>query len=113
MRDNIPEGWTIETPKGEPALPAAVESQLRQSATEPWQTIDDAGRAASNAMTFGMADRIAGAMPGTSTEEQVRLTEEARKRSPYATGVADIAGSAMIPGIGGRQAAANWRTNPG
>src|SRR5262245_56080129 len=48
------------------------------------QTIDDAIRAGSNAITVGMADRLIGAMPGTSTEEQVRLSEAARKRSPYA-----------------------------
>jgi hypothetical protein len=72
------------------------------------QTADDAVRAAANAVTFGMADRLAGAMPGTSTAEQVRLSEEARKRSPYASIGGDVAGAVALPGIGGRQLAARY-----
>lgn len=70
------------------------------------QTVDDAMRAAGNAVSFGMADRLAGALEGTGTDEQVRLSEEARKRSPTASLIGDIGGAVLLPGIGGRNLAA-------
>jgi hypothetical protein len=73
-----------------------------------FQTVDDAVRAAANAVTFGMADRFAGAMSGKGTDEEVRLSEEARKRSPYASIVGDVGGVVALPGIGGRQFAARY-----
>jgi hypothetical protein len=76
------------------------------------QAADDAVRAAANAVTFGMADRLAGAMPGTSTAEQVRLTEEARKRSPWLTTAGDVAGAVALPGMGGARLAARFGMGP-
>lgn len=70
------------------------------------QTVDDAMRAAGNAVSFGMADRLAGVMEGTGTDEQVRLSEEARKRSPWASLAGDVGGAVLLPGIGGRALAA-------
>lgn len=74
------------------------------------QTADDAVRAFSNAVTFGMADRVSGALPGGagSTGAEVKLSEAARERSPYASIAGDVAGAAALPGIGGRQLAARY-----
>jgi len=88
--------------------PPGVNASWWDTAKQYGQTVDDAVRAAGNAVSFGMADRLAGAMPGTSTDEQVRLSEEARKRSPYASIAGDVAGAVMLPGIGGRQLAARY-----
>lgn len=99
----------------EPIRPPAL-TPVAVPATSWWdtakyvgQTADDAVRAAANAVTFGMADRLAGALtPGSSTEEQVRLSEAARKRSPIASIGGDIGGAVALPGIGGRQLAARY-----
>ena len=73
------------------------------------QTADDAVRAAANAVTFGMADRLAGAMPGGGgTDAQVKLSEEARKRSPYASIAGDVGGAVMLPGFGAEALAARY-----
>ena len=72
------------------------------------QTVDDAVRATANAITFGMADRFAGAMEGAATgkgykagvDEQVKLSEAARERSPYASITGDVVGSVALPGFG-------------
>ena len=72
------------------------------------QTVDDTVRATANAMTFGGADRYAGAMEGLASgkgysagvDEQVKLSEEARKRSPYASVAGDVAGAVALPGFG-------------
>jgi hypothetical protein len=84
------------------------------------ETIGDAIRAGTNAITFGNMDRFVGYMnsggkptfqsmitgeggPKTYDEavnEQVKLSEKARERSPYASIVGDVAGSVAIPGLG-------------
>src|SRR6185436_465270 len=63
-------------------------------------TANDFGRAVSNAATFGMANRLKGYISGTGTDEQARLSEEARQRSPYASVVGDVYGSFAIPSLG-------------
>jgi hypothetical protein len=72
------------------------------------QTTDDAVRAAANAMSFGMADRLAGYMGGEGTDAEVKKSEQARERSPVASTVGDVAGSAAIPGLGAESLAARW-----
>jgi len=64
------------------------------------QTADDAVRATANAMTFGMADRLAGFAGGEGTDAEVRKSEAARARSPYASIAGDVAGSLALPGFG-------------
>ena len=90
-------GWTPQLMAPNPVMAGT---------TATAQTADDLVRAAANAASFGMADRLAGAMPGTSTAEQVKLSAEARKRSPYATIAGDVAGTAAIPSLGGGTVAA-------
>jgi len=78
------------------------------------QTADDTVRATANAQTFGMADRFAGAMEGlisgkgynAGVDEQVKLSEAARQRSPVMSTVGDFAGSMAIPGLGAARLAA-------
>jgi hypothetical protein len=81
------------------------------------QTLDDAIRAAANAVTGGVADRVAGGLnratgltsapdTGAAIDEEVARSAAARARSPYASAAGDVAGSAMIPGLGGEALAA-------
>lgn len=72
------------------------------------QTADDVVRAAANAVSFGMADRLAGYMGGQGTDVEVKKSEAARERSPYGSIGGDVAGAVMLPGIGGRQLAARY-----
>jgi hypothetical protein len=77
----------------------------------------DAIRAATNAVTFGNMDRIAGGMNrvtgltnapsyDAAVNEQVALSEKARERSPYASIAGDVAGSMAIPAVGAEAIAA-------
>jgi hypothetical protein len=77
------------------------------------QTTDDAMRAAANAVSFGMADRLAGYMGGEGTDAEVKKSETARERSPYASVAGDVAGAVALPGIGGRQLAARYGSGLG
>jgi hypothetical protein len=70
------------------------------SSSSGWDTVNDFGRAVSNAATFGMANRLKGWISGTGTDEQARLSEVARARSPYASIVGDVYGSIGIPALG-------------
>src|SRR6187402_1954162 len=87
------------------AAPGPAERTWWDTAKDVGQTADDAVRAAANAMTFGMADRLAG-LTGGGTDAQVKLSEAARKRSPIASIAGDVGGAVALPGIGGRQLAA-------
>jgi hypothetical protein len=94
-----------EQPASEPR-DVIVPEQLGM-ASDTLQSTDDAVRAAANAATLNYADRVAGALtPGSSAAEQARLSREARVRSPLASIGGDVAGAAMLPGIGGRTLAA-------
>jgi len=90
-----PSGWTEEQP-----------TSWWDRAKGVGQTVDDAVRATANAVTFGMADRLAG-LTGGGTDAQVKLSEDARKRSPYASIGGDIAGAVALPGAGGARLATN------
>jgi len=57
-------------------------------------------RAAANAINFGMADRLAGYAGGQGTDAEVRKSEAARERSPYASIVGDVGGAVALPGFG-------------
>jgi hypothetical protein len=63
------------------------------------QTADDAVRAAANAVTFGMADRLAGYMGG-GVDAEVAKSQAARERSPYASIAGDVGGAVALPGFG-------------
>lgn len=99
-------GSAFPDPEDPSTLPVKTWGGLAQSA-------DDAVRAAANAVSFGMADRLAGAVPvpgftntGGGTERQVQLSEAARERSPVASTVGDVAGAAALPGFGAEALAA-------
>jgi hypothetical protein len=74
------------------------------------QTADDAVRAIANAATFGMADRFAGYMGGQGTDTEVKRSEVARERSPYASIAGDVAGSMAVPLFGAEALAARAGT---
>jgi len=88
------------------AVPAGASGGWGETLGRWGQTADDAVRAAANAVTFGMADRLAG-LTGGGTDAQVKLSQEARKRSPIASITGDVAGAVAIPGMGGARLAAN------
>lgn len=62
------------------------------------QTVDDLVRGTANGLTFGVADRLAGAAYGTGTDAQRALSEQAQQRSPIAYTGGEIAGA--VGGIG-------------
>ena len=89
-----PGGWTEEQP-----------TSWWDRAKGVGQTVDDAVRAAANAATFGMADRLAGLTEG-GTDAAVKRSEAARERSPIASIGGTVAGSVALPGLGGARLAA-------
>jgi len=101
-------GWRLADDTAEqPAAPVAA-SGWREAPERTWldtakdvgQTADDAVRAAANAITFGMADRLAGYTSGDGTDAEVKKSEAARARSPYASIVGDVGGAVALPGFG-------------
>ena len=73
----------------------------KEAVSSGWlDTANDFGRAVSNAATFGMANRAKGYISGTGTDEQARLSEVARERSPYASIAGDVYGAFGIPALG-------------
>jgi hypothetical protein len=104
-------------PSDEPSQPLPTHEPQTYAGREAIGTIDDAVRAAANAATFGMADRFAGGMnyltgqtdatsPGSAIDEEVRASEAARKRSPYASVAGDVGGSLSNPVLGAPRMAA-------
>lgn len=89
------------------AVPAGASGGWGETLGRWGQTADDAVRAAANAVTFGMADRLAG-LTGGGTDAQVKLSEEARKRSPIASIAGDVTGAVALPGMGGARLAARY-----
>jgi len=77
-----------------------------ETAKKVGQTADDTVRAAANAITFGMADRLAGYAGGEGTDAEVKKSEAARERSPVASVAGDVAGSVALPGFGAARLAA-------
>jgi hypothetical protein len=109
----LPAGFRVVQPADVPAGyrvdPAAVAPPARRSAEEvqaefndaPWyqqagQSADDIVRLIANGMTFGFADKIAGAM-GDGTEAERLQTQEARDRAGLAGTVAEVGGSIATP----------------
>jgi len=86
------------------------------------QTLIDAGAAAGHAATFGLDVRrdalsgwLSGDYPSYSAgveAEQAKLAKQ-RERSPYASIAGDVAGAALIPGMGGAGLAARLGTGLG
>jgi hypothetical protein len=106
VRSSAPAGPNpfADDPRAAPTAPP--ERTWWDTAKDVGQTADDVVRAAANAMTFGMADRLAGYAGGKGTDAEVKLSEAARKRSPIASIAGDVGGAVALPGIGGRQLAA-------
>jgi hypothetical protein len=112
------------------AAPPAADT--RPFLTRADEAAGDAIRGFTNAVTFGNMDRIAGGMnyltgrggpqnlsdlvtgvrPPQSYEEgvnqQVKLSEEAQKRSPYATLGGELVGGVALPGFGAEALATRW-----
>jgi len=99
------EDWVSE---GEAPATAVGGRTWWDTAKSVGQTADDTVRAAANAITFGMADRLAGYAGGTGTDAEVARSEAARARSPYASVVGDVAGSMAVPGFGAEALAARY-----
>jgi len=83
------------------------------------QTVDDAVRAAANAVTIGNADRFAAYMNqktgltdapdySSAVDEEVAKSQQARERSPTASTVGDVGGSMLLPGFGAESLATRW-----
>lgn len=96
------EDWVSE---GQAAPPSGG-SGWWDTAKSVGRTADDAVRAAANAVTFGMADRFAGYMGGEGTDAEVKKSEAARERSPYASIAGDVGGALAVPGFGAEALAA-------
>lgn len=80
---------------------AAPEQAPKQSGA-PWyqqagQAADDLVRLAANGMTFGYADKLAGALGGGGTEAERARSEAARDRSGIAGTVAELGSSIAVP----------------
>lgn len=89
--DLIPQGPAQAAPV---AAPAAADAR-------PWyaqagQAADDLARLAASGVTFGYADKLAGALSGTGTAAERARTEEARERAGGAGMVAEY-GTPLIP----------------
>src|SRR4051812_12555542 len=107
MAWEIEEDTSSSAPSGSaPSSSSWKEEQPRSLTESALETANDFGRAVSNAATFGMANRLKGLISGTGTDEQARLSEVARERSPYASVAGDVYGSLAIPGFGAEAAAA-------
>lgn len=80
-----------------------VISRLPEGYSPDWkkgaQAVDDAVRATANGMTFGVADRLAGALSGEGTEAERARTQAGRERHPVATAIGEIGGS--VASVGG------------
>jgi hypothetical protein len=94
------EDWEDAAPASAPAAPAQSWGDYISD------TANDFGRSVSNAATFGMANRLKGYISGTGTDEQARLSEVARERSPIASTAGDVYGAFAVPGLGAENLAA-------
>jgi len=79
-----------------------------------WDTVNDFGRAVTNAATFGMGNRAKAAIEyakgnapsySAGVDEQAKASEVARERSPYASIAGDVYGSFAIPALGAERLA--------
>ena len=110
MSKDEDDGWGPASPSGGGGWLDAARRGLNYAD----ETAGDAIRALTNVATFGNMDRLAGAGEGWRTgkgydagvDEQVRLSEEARTRSPVASVVGDVAGAVALPGFGAARLAA-------
>jgi hypothetical protein len=104
--------------KDEVAQPAPTGDKWQEEQPTTWSdTINDFGRATSNAVTFGMANRAKAAIDyglgrtdaksiSEAIDEQAKKSDIARERSPVASTVGDVYGSLAIPGLGAETLAA-------
>ncbi len=109
-------GADLDPPPVKVAAPAKGPDN-RPFLTRADEAAGDAIRGFTNAVTFGNMDRIAGAGEraigrAPSYEEgvnaQVKLSEEAAKRSPTATLGGELAGGVALPGFGAGALATRW-----
>src|SRR3954464_8993905 len=107
MAWEIEEDASSSAPTGStPSSSSWKEEQPRSFTDSALETANDFGRAVSNAATFGMANRLKGYISGTGTDEQARLSEVARERSPIASTAGDVYGAFAVPGLGAENLAA-------
>jgi hypothetical protein len=97
-------GGTASSPETQTAAPQAAPT----AEEAPWYqklggAADDMVRLAANGATFGYADKIAGYLNGTGTEDERALTAAAGDRAGSAGTVAEIGGAIATPaGLAGR-----------
>lgn len=88
----------------QPAAPAPSKTIGDVSPDSPWYqkfagAADDVARIGANALTFGAADRIAGALGGEGFDAEKAKTQAAKERAGWAGTVADV-GSSLASGAG-------------
>jgi len=86
---------------GAPSAPSAAPQQGAQEGDAPWyqqaaQAADDIVRLAANGMTFGYADKLAGALGGEGVDAERAKSAAASDRAGLAGTVAEVGGS-MLP----------------
>ncbi len=89
------------------AAPATAEAPAAPAGEQPWyaqagQAADDIARIIANGLTFGYADKLAGAASGNGTEAERALTEQARDRAGSAGTVAEIGSAIAVPMAAGK-----------
>ncbi len=102
-----PDGWAAfaDAPgAGAPQAPGPRRPEVVQAEFDalPWykkagQAADDLVRLAANGVTFGYADKLAGALNGTGADAERALSQEAQDRAGLAGDVAEIGGSLALP----------------
>ncbi len=83
-------------------LGTAQPASPMQQQSAPWyaqaaQAADDMVRLAANGITFGYADKLAGALGGAGTEAERARSDAARDRAGLAGSVAELGGSLVVP----------------
>jgi len=94
----------FDAPKRAPRSAEAVKAEYDAL---PWygqaaRAADDIVRSVANGMTFGFADKLAGAINGTGTETERSKSQEALDRAGSAGAVAEIGGAVATPVLAAR-----------
>lgn len=101
-----------------PVIPGGNLAQANYDAM-PWyqqagQAADDTVRLLASGLTFGYADKLAGALGGEGTEAERKRTQDARDRAGWAGTAAELTGGVAAPiGLAGRGATLAGRFGTG
>lgn len=101
-----------------PVIPGGNLAQANYDAM-PWyqqaaQAADDTARLLASGLTFGYADKLAGAIGGEGTEAERARTQQARERAGWAGTAAELTGGVAAPvGLAGRGATLMGRFGTG